>query len=154
MGDPKRSLLRPGSERGPSMRPVEAVLVPARFFAMLCHLVASFLVFYTMEHNILASMPQQHSSTEYNNAETEMRYYLAAAMLCFIVQLFGLLSGFTKFTNKLNSFHVWINVVGFAMVIFFSLENWRYQHYGQIVGFCSILPATVEFLVILISRVI
>lgn len=135
-------------------RAVEHILVPARFFFTICHLVASFMVFYTMEHNILASMPESHTPNQYDEAVKEMNWALAVAMLCFILQLGGLLLGFSMFVNKVNAFYVWIHIVGTATVLLFSIENWRYENYWHIVGFCCVLPAIIELTVMLRSRLV
>merc|ERR1711924_481902 len=92
-------------------RNVEHTLIPARFFFTICHLFATFMVFYTMDQNILVSTGGSTSSKEYSDGEKEMQFLLAFSLLCFGVQLLGLCR-FTAFFHRLNAFYIAIHVCG------------------------------------------
>merc|ERR1711871_1873565 len=107
------------------------------------------MVFYSLEQNIKASLRLSYSGSDYDDAEKQMNYALAVAMICFVIQYVGLFFGFSMFFHRVNAFHITMNFVGFVTLLFFTLENWRYEYYWTIVGFYNICPAILETFVIL-----
>merc|ERR1711934_232376 len=123
---------------------VEATLVPARFLCTMTYTIATCMVFYSREQNILASIGGTTSSADYTDADTSMVYALVVAMLCFFIQYWGLLGGFSMFFHKVNALHVALNFCGALSLVFFIVENFGYEHYWTIVGLFSIVPMIFE----------
>merc|ERR1712100_189216 len=127
---------------------VEGVMIPARFFTTVSHLMMTTVVIYSVEQNILGSIDGDINSSQFTEADASTTGWWWIAMCCFLIQIIGMLRGNTIFMHKVNALHICLNFFGALFLIFFVVENWRWTTYSTIVGFFSLLPGIVEFLAI------
>ena len=86
-------------------------------------------------------------------AKAEVEGALSFALLCFIVDYVGILSGTTTFMNSINAIHIFLHFVGGLLCSWYLLRRWHFYTFWPIVLCTSFLAGLLE-LTILMARYI
>ncbi|XP_076874619.1 transmembrane protein 107 like [Brachyhypopomus gauderio] len=124
-------------------------LVPARFLTLLAHLVTVMSVFWSRENNVRACLPLGYTVEEYNTEDTRLVVALSVTLGMFAVELAGFFSGASMFNNNQGLLSTACHVCGSVVLIFFLFEQWTCSIYWWIFGFCSVLPALYEIILLI-----
>uniref|UniRef100_A0A7S2UVK1 Transmembrane protein 107 n=1 Tax=Fibrocapsa japonica TaxID=94617 RepID=A0A7S2UVK1_9STRA len=128
---------------------LERRLIPARFLITLGHLIPTVMVMYVMEEQVYAGLSADATDKEIAAATAELEGAVLLAIICFLVDLLGLVAGFTIFSTRVNVFQIIAHFVGGIQVSTFIHEVWDYRVLWYIVVFCNVTTALVEIFVIL-----
>ena len=127
----------------------ETVLVPVRFLVTFTHLLACVMVSYTSDENVMRGLGLDHwfgthsSSVE---AKAEIDWLAASATALCIVDLVGLMSGFSMFKNSLSLLHICLHFFGSISVCWFILYSWHYKTFWYSFIGTNIIPSVAELL--------
>ncbi|XP_053096522.1 transmembrane protein 107 like isoform X2 [Pangasianodon hypophthalmus] len=94
-------------------------LVPARFLTLIAHLVIVITIFWSRENNVKACLPLTYTVEEYNIED--ISEYSATAC----------------------------HASGSVALLFFLFEEWTCSIYWWIFGFCSVIPALYEMILLI-----
>ena len=108
---------------------VEEVLLPSRFLLTCGNFISAILAFYNTGVNVAAGFPLGGSASDLASGLASLQAALVIAMLCFIVQFGGLLSGYTMFRSPLNLFHCVMNFFGGVLTSWYLIGAWGYLSY-------------------------
>ena len=139
-----KSLSKPKNNMGS-----ETVLVPVRFLVTFTHLLACVMVSYTSDENVMRGLGLDHwfgthsSSVE---AKAEIDWLAASATALCIVDLVGLMSGFSMFKNSLSLLHICLHFFGSISVCWFILYSWHYKTFWYSFIGTNIIPSVAELL--------
>ena len=139
-----KSLSKPKNNMGS-----ETVLVPVRFLVTFTHLLACVMVSYTSDENVMRGLGLDHwfgthsSSVE---AKAEIDWLAASATALCIVDLVGLMSGFSMFKNSLSLLHICLHFFGSISVCWFILYSWHFKTFWYMFIGTNIIPSVAELL--------
>ena len=119
--------------------------VPRHVYALacLCH------ISYTSDENVMRGLGLDHwfgthsSSVE---AKAEIDWLAASATALCIVDLVGLMSGFSMFKNSLSLLHICLHFFGSISVCWFILYSWHYKTFWYSFIGTNIIPSVAELL--------
>lgn len=83
---------------------VDNQVIPTHFLVLMAHLISILMVFYTEDHNILASLPSSYTTTDLDSARVSVNAALGIALGCLAFEFIGFLGGWSMFSTTANSF--------------------------------------------------
>ena len=119
-------------------------LVPVRFMVTVIHFIASVMVSYTQEENIIRAVGLSADANTKAAAMGTMGVLLGISYTCFVIDLVGLMLGFTMFSNSLNLLHICLHFFGALAVSWFILYSWHYEVLWYCVVGTNIIPTSFE----------
>ena len=120
------------------------LLVPVRFIVTISHLIACLMASYTQEENIIRAIGLSGTSAARAEAEANMVSALGVAYACFAIDLVGLMSGTSMFSNSLNLTHVCLHFFGGLGVCWYILYSWHYATIWYFIVGTNVLPSAFE----------
>ncbi|XP_026886165.2 transmembrane protein 107 isoform X2 [Electrophorus electricus] len=124
-------------------------LVAARFLALIAHLVTVLSIFCSRENSVRACLPLDYSIEEYRTEDTRLVVALSVTLGMFAVELAGFFSGASMFNNNQGLLSTACHVSGSVALLFFLFEQWTCSIYWWIFGFCSVMPALYEIILLI-----
>ncbi|KAK3737163.1 hypothetical protein RRG08_016467 [Elysia crispata] len=124
-------------------------LVPARFLTIIAHLVLVIVIFWTREENIRACLPEDYTSSEYDDKDLEMLIGLSITLAFFLVELIGFMGGITMFMNFQGLISTVAHSAAAITLSYFLFDQWPCEWYWYVFGFCSAFPAIMELIYII-----
>ncbi|XP_017563559.1 transmembrane protein 107 like isoform X1 [Pygocentrus nattereri] len=143
-------------------------LVPTRFLTLIAHLVIVIIIFWSRENNVKACLPLDYTNEEYTLEDTRLVVALSVSLGLFAVELVGLFSGASMFNNNqgllcifARGASIWefwsktplhfttaCHASGSVALLFLLFEQWTCSIYWWIFGFCSVVPAIYEMILL------
>ncbi|XP_017343647.1 transmembrane protein 107 like isoform X1 [Ictalurus punctatus] len=141
-------------------------LVPARFLTLITHLVIVITIFWSRENSVKACLPLTYTVEEYNIEDVRLVVALSVTLGLFAIELAGFFSGASMFNNNqgllciltcnvIISIHTGeysataCHASGSVALLFFLFEQWTCSIYWWIFGFCSVIPALYEMILLI-----
>lgn len=124
-------------------RAVDTIL-PARFLLTIGYFVVTVMAFSSVDACASAGLPVDASAEDYDAARQSMTAALALSLISFIVQFFGLLLGFSLFSDGSNLFTSILNFFGGVLSGWAIADQWGYTSFWAIVVPFSLLPGFME----------
>ncbi len=128
---------------------LQSAIIPVRFLTMLGHLLAVVLFFFARRDGIVVSLPFDYTSEELLAADQLAVAALVLSFICFGVEAFGFLGGFTMFDEGLGLLHILCHFVGGVLVSVMVVQKSDYRWFWYVLAFFSALPALCELAAIL-----
>jgi hypothetical protein len=75
-------------------------LIPARFLLTVGHFVVLILAFYNKDFNVAAALGASPSSAATAAADASFNAVFGLSIVCFALQLYGLMGGATMFADR------------------------------------------------------
>jgi len=91
-----------------------STVIPARFIATLAHLAVAIMVLYQMSDNVIASIPYNHTSSQYDTVYSSLEAAVWLTILFQAAEILGLFAGFSMFSPIVNVYGTYF------------IENMRY----------------------------
>lgn len=126
-----------------SFHPSLRLSLPWRFIALLVHLSATMVIFYTQEFHLLST--QEHIL---------FLTLLSASLVGFLIQFVGLISGLSVFYPGRNIYYASMHTFGAVFVCWFVTEAWSYFTYVYLFFVFHFIPTMVELSTIMYHVVI
>jgi len=124
-------------------------VIPFRFICLLGHVIAVCIAFYSRNDNIRADLPISFSHSDYDSRNNSILAALGISLVLFLIELLGLLGGFSWWVSAQHMFSITCHSIGCLMVSFFIFDKWRYIYFWWMFGFLTSPPAIVELALIL-----
>eukprot|EP01083_Nonionella_stella_P016588 46339_1 len=128
---------------------LEAKVVPTRFLSSIAHFIVVVLVFSTKADNLNSGLAVDRTQSVYDTASSELTAALWLSVVCFIIEFFGLLGGYSLFKTAHNTFYIACHCAGAVLVSLFVLDEWNYKSFWYLWGFFSLPPALIEMVSII-----
>ncbi|KAI8618623.1 transmembrane protein [Chytriomyces sp. MP71] len=135
------------------MRTTSETLFPVRFLATVGHFMATIMVFYTKDGNLIRAMPLRDIS-QYDAFNASFVAALALTWICFSLEFAGMFLGLTLFNSGMNLIYILAHISATISLSFFITEAWNYYIYWYIFAFCNAIPEIMELIIILSRRVL
>ena len=119
----------------------EAVVIPARFLLTIGNAIAIIMALYHEEANATASLGDNPSQEDRNEAKRHIRAAVAIGILANAVELIGMGLGFTLFFARLSFFQICLHFASGIYVCWYIVDAWAYETLWQIIILCN-LPTT------------
>mmetsp|Transcript_33833 Transcript_33833/g.34463 ORF Transcript_33833/g.34463 Transcript_33833/m.34463 type:complete len:142 (+) Transcript_33833:173-598(+) len=122
----------------------QTVLITARFYTTMGHIIALLLLFSTIQSNINISLSDNSNSVD---REEAIRISWAAILFgafCFILDITGMLSGASIFSAPVNFFQIICHFVGGILISRFIINTWPYETLWPIILCCNLPTAVFE----------
>ncbi|KAF4077983.1 hypothetical protein AMELA_G00194350 [Ameiurus melas] len=123
-------------------------LVPARFLTLITHLVIVITIFWSRENSVKACLPLTYTVEEYHIEDVRLVVALSVTLGLFAIELAGFLSGASMFNNNQGLLSTACHASGSVALLFFLFEQWTCSIYWWIFGFCSVIPALYEMVLL------
>ncbi|KAL7859778.1 hypothetical protein SRHO_G00149250 [Serrasalmus rhombeus] len=123
-------------------------LVPTRFLTLIAHLVIVIIIFWSRENNVKACLPLDYTNEEYTLEDTRLVVALSVSLGLFAVELVGFFSGASMFNNNQGLLSTACHASGSVALLFLLFEQWTCSIYWWIFGFCSVVPALYEMILL------
>ncbi|KAL7864943.1 hypothetical protein AOLI_G00163630 [Acnodon oligacanthus] len=140
--------MSPVSQKKDSSMPAISGLVPARFLTLTAHLVIVITIFWSRENNVKACLPLDYTNEEYRVEDTRLVVALSVSLGLFAVELAGFFSGASMFNNNQGLLSTACHASGSVALLFWLFEQWTCSIYWWIFGFCSVVPALYEMILL------
>lgn len=128
--------------------------MPAKFIAVICHVVMNINILYTSEQNVYASF-----DSDISNKDDDFVYanntLLACAILSLIllgVEIAVLFYGLSLFYDKINIIEIALHCLGTILTGWFILDDWIYNGLWGIWVFTVFIPFIFEIGILINSR--
>lgn len=99
-------------------------LIPTRFMSSICFLVATIMVFSTMNENVLASLPASYSEADFRSNYTSFTFALALTLISLGMNLFGFMLGFSMFMPAVCVINIVSHTLGCIYTCVFIMQSW------------------------------
>jgi Transmembrane protein len=129
---------------------VHNYIVMTRFFTTIGHLTAVLILFQTINNNIERGFDDTASEADKQQAYQSCMGALSFAILCFLLDLYGTLSGNSIFNGTVNLLQIFFHFIGGIFMSWLITNNWSYQALWPIVVATSLPPALSEICVIIV----
>ncbi|KAK0061365.1 transmembrane protein 107 [Biomphalaria pfeifferi] len=124
-------------------------LVPARFLTLIAHLVLVIVVFWTRDENVKMCLPEDYTSSDFNDKDIEMIVALSITLGLFAVEFIGFMGGITMFMPFQALLSTAAHSGAAIALAYFLFDQWPCHWYWYIFGFCSAFPACMEIIYII-----
>jgi hypothetical protein len=114
-----------------------------RFFTTVGHLTATLILFQTITANIELSFADNVHTTDKESAYQTSMGALAFSLLCFIVDIYGALSGSSILNSTINLIQIAFHFIGGLFLSWMITNYWNYEALWPIV-ICSNLPTAIS----------
>ncbi|XP_077576849.1 transmembrane protein 107-like [Stigmatopora nigra] len=121
-------------------------LVPARFLAIIAHLVIVINIFWTREYNVKASLPLEFTQEQYNSEDIKLVIALSVTLVLLAIEMAGFFSGMSMFNGGQGLLSTGAHASATVALVFFVFEDLDCSDYWWIFAFCSVPPAVMEIL--------
>lgn len=128
---------------------IQTVLLVARFYTTIGHLIVLLVLFSTIQSNINASLPDNPSSGEKDNATKSSLAAIIFGLFCFLFDIGGIVTGTSFFSASANFFQIIVHFVGGVVTSRFIVDNWGFEALWPIVVCCNLPSAILELWIIL-----
>merc|ERR1712046_434994 len=131
--------------------------IPTRFMLTMGHMIAVMMIWNNRADNVKAGVGTDASAGEIHDAKREVMYALIIAAVCFAMDFFGMLCGYSIFFPFLNFFQIVVHFIGGCLASFFVENAWPYQYIWVLVGLGNVTTFIVElsvFLAIFLLKVV
>jgi hypothetical protein len=81
-----------------------STLVPARFLTTLGHLSVAIMVLYQMDDNVIASLPLNYTTSQYDTTHSSLVAAVALTIIFQSAELLSFFSGFSLFSPFINAY--------------------------------------------------
>jgi len=108
--------------------PALNALVPTRFMLTMGHLVSTLMLTYSKRDNILAGLPADPAKNRYDDAKREFEIVHISCLICFALDLTGILVGTSLFFPKANLLQIVCHFAGGCIVSCMIANAWQYQY--------------------------
>ena len=132
---------------------VHDYLLMTRFFTTVGHLTATLILFQTISNNVSLSLSDNASSQEVQIAYQTAMGALAFSLLCFLVDVFGAISGSSTFSVSINLMQILFHFIGGIFLSWLITDNWNYQALWPIVISSNLPTALAELFQLLVVKV-
>ena len=99
-------------------------LIPTRFMSSICFLVATIMVFSTMNENVLAALPANYSEADFRSNYTSFTFALALTLISLGMNLFGFMLGFSMFMPAVCVINIVSHTLGCIYTCVFIMQSW------------------------------
>uniref|UniRef100_A0A1X7UYX2 Transmembrane protein 107 n=1 Tax=Amphimedon queenslandica TaxID=400682 RepID=A0A1X7UYX2_AMPQE len=125
-------------------------IIPCRFLALMAHLVITVMLYWSREPNVLACTNQGvvPGSDQYSTKDTQLLVAVSLSLACLIVEVVGLVTGLSMFSNTTNILSIALHVTGSILISLYVVDVWSCDIYWTIFAFFCFLPFVVEVFVI------
>ena len=117
------------------------------------HLIATLILFQTIRINVGLSFQDNASSNEIQVAYQTAMGALSFSLLCFIVDIYGAISGTSIFHNSLNLIQIAFHFVGGIFLSWLITEHWNYLALWPIVISTNLPPALAEITLLVMNGI-
>ncbi|KAI5095594.1 transmembrane protein 107 [Silurus meridionalis] len=124
-------------------------LVPARFLTLIAHLVIVITIFWSRDNSVKACLPLTFTAEQYNLEDMRLVVALSVTLGLFAVELAGFFSGASMFDSNQGLLSTACHASGSVALLFFLFEQWTCYIYWWIFGFCSVIPALYEMILLI-----
>lgn len=118
---------------------VHDYVLMTRFFTLFGHLTAVLILFQTIHNNIELSFGDEGTDNEKQLAYQNSMGALAFSLLCFLLDIYGALSGSSLFNGTVNTIQIFFHFIGGIFISWLITNNWNYEAVWPIVV-CTSLP--------------
>jgi hypothetical protein len=132
---------------------IQNALLMTRFFTTMGHLVATLILFQTIQSNIEIGFGDMASTTDKQIAYQSSMGALAFSLLCFIIDMHGAVSGISIFNSGINLMQILFHFIGSIFLSWLITDNWNYLALWPIVVSCSLPTAIAEIFVLVVSNI-
>ncbi len=102
--------------------------------------------------NVAAGLPGGTTDSSFSSAEQSLLASLGIAIVCFLVEFYGLFSGGTAFVDFLSVSHSVLHFFGGVLAAWYIIDMWGSSSMWPIVVFFNMLPALMETSVLCLRR--
>uniref|UniRef100_A0A7S1U258 Transmembrane protein 107 n=1 Tax=Phaeomonas parva TaxID=124430 RepID=A0A7S1U258_9STRA len=123
-----------------------------RFVAMTFNFYINVMAFYNQVDMIQVTITERDADKADDEYTVLRRRFLGVwsfALICFFVQVVGLLSGLTTQFKSINAADATLHLVGAFFLTWAIADGWTIRSYFVIASFFVILPATLDMAVLL-----
>ena len=115
------------------------LLIPARFLLTVGHLVSVLTMVHTRKENLSSA-----ASADPKDAQKEFIMAYAICLVCFAVDVLGILMGTSLFFPKANLLQIICHFVGSCFITSMITQSWQYQYIWFSIVTCNIPCALCE----------
>jgi len=94
-------------------------------------------------------LPLQYTDSEYHAKDTQLIIGLALTIALIVFELFGFFFGISMFAPLTSLISIVFHTAACISLFYFVFDAWDCDLYWWIFGFCSVLPAFAEMLVMI-----
>mmetsp|Transcript_9172 Transcript_9172/g.24854 ORF Transcript_9172/g.24854 Transcript_9172/m.24854 type:complete len:150 (-) Transcript_9172:25-474(-) len=134
----------------------ETTLVPGRFITTMAQLLGTIVVFFSRFENMRTALrnadlyfaDQASLDAAVQTMNVSILVAITFSMVFLIVELVGLIGGFSIFNHGLNLLYIVMHTLGSIFVGMFILEEWHYVRFWYLFAFFCLPTAILEIVVI------
>lgn len=132
---------------------VHDYLLMTRVFTTFGHLTATLILFQTVNNNVNLSIPDGANAQDVQIAYQTAMGALAFSLLCFLIDVYGAVSGSSTFNTSINLMQILFHFIGGIFLSWLITDNWNYQALWPIVISSNLPTALAEIFQILVVKV-
>ena len=132
---------------------VHDYLLMTRVFTTFGHLTVTLILFQTVSNNVNLSFPDSANSNDVQIAYQTAMGALAFSLLCFLVDVYGAISGSSTFSVSINLMQILFHFIGCIFLSWLITNNWNYQALWPIVISSNLPTALAEIFQMLVVKV-
>ena len=124
-------------------------LVPTRFLTLIAHLLLTITILISREENVKACLPFEYTENQYERKDVELSVGLSVAIGLLGIELLGFFSGISMFSPSVVLLSITAHASASVSLAYFCLDVWDCNLYWWIFGFCCVLPALAEMILMI-----
>ncbi|TRY61147.1 hypothetical protein TCAL_17235 [Tigriopus californicus] len=124
-------------------------LVPSRFLLLTSHLLVSLTIYLSRDENVLACLPLHYQDQDYARMDLLLSIGLLFSLVLLLFEMAGFLAGISTFVPSVTIVSIIGHAAASIALSFFALDVWECGLFWVIFVFCSVLPASAEFVLMI-----